>query len=773
MGLKGKALALVGVVAMAATFFVGAPTAMADDGSVRDWNRLSDQAKRSSYGWFAWTAQHSGNALDRRLANDAMNEFNGKGQYASKTRFGAEGDATSVENTRAALRMLDDASTVLQGMVDEPCRTDLPAGKGRKCDDPNKRVNRFKAGFRLLGAAQQHANQAAYLPGHQGHEMYGENLAWSHSLYDRNGYPTSVRQWVDEERAAYDRRGGEWVSSGDDMNGHYINMTRPNLTCSAYGISTYKDGAYPYASNTVAWDYTQYYGDQCSYTGSQMLSMFDQYIAMVDAQKVDRAQVDRQAAQHRDDLKDGTYRFKAGTGLVLDVDGANAKQGANVHQWSDNRGSAQWWDVSHDDKGYVTLRSSYGTVLDVNGGVAYDGANVQTWNANGTYGQKWIAVKDGDGSYRLLSAANPKWALDVNGGGSNDGANVQTWGANDSNAQKWTPIGLPSGDKDKEGRSPVYRLYKPSTGEHLYTMGLGEYATLVRKDWQGEDIAFHAWDKDSGVGDEVYRLYNPATGRHHLTMSAGERDALVGMKWKYEGIAFRYKTTDPTIYRGYNPNTSDHLWTLSKPELDNAVKNGWRDEGIAFGQGKDKKREAGFTDVDSGTPHAKSIDWMDANGISTGWWEKDAHRTYRPTSKVTRQDYAAFLHRLAGGKDGSKTAKTFTDVTGSTPHKADIDWATAEGIITGYDDDTFKGMDSIQRQDAVAMLWRLAGSPEPTKAAAFTDVNEDTPHAKAIAWAQESGVTTGMSDGSFGVGKPIIRQDMAAMLQRADGVIQG
>ncbi|NMM94233.1 hypothetical protein [Bifidobacterium oedipodis] len=143
----------------------------------------------------------------------------------------------------------------------------------------------------------------------------------------------------------------------------------------------------------------------------------------------------------------------------------------------------------------------------------------------------------------------------------------------------------PSTDKDSLGRSPVYRLYNPNNGEHLYTMDLNEYKAIVPKGWRGEGIAFYAWPKDGTTGYQVYRVYNKFSGRHHLTASKGERDGLVRMGWRDEGVAFRYRDTDETVYRAYNPHTSDHLWTLSKPELDNAVRAGWRDEGIAYGRG--------------------------------------------------------------------------------------------------------------------------------------------------------------------------------------------
>ncbi|OWY60100.1 hypothetical protein B7486_71010, partial [cyanobacterium TDX16] len=54
-----------------------------------------------------------------------------------------------------------------------------------------------------------------------------------------------------------------------------------------------------------------------------------------------------------------------------------------------------------------------------------------------------------------------------------------------------------------------------------------------------------------------------------------------------------------------------------------------------------------FADVRPSQAFAEDIEWVFAEGITTGY----ADSTYRPTGQVTRQAMAAFLHRLSGDPD--------------------------------------------------------------------------------------------------------------------------
>ena len=141
-------------------------------------------------------------------------------------------------------------------------------------------------------------------------------------------------------------------------------------------------------------------------------------------------------------IEAGAYILKnVGTGTVLDVSNASATDGANIQVYSSNGSNAQRFFLKKADpvRGVTyALHSSlnYGQVIDVADGSSSDGANIQSWASNDTGAQKWNVYQNGDGTYRVINAANGK-ALDVKDGKAFAGANIQQYSWNGTAAQKW------------------------------------------------------------------------------------------------------------------------------------------------------------------------------------------------------------------------------------------------------------------------------------------------------------------------------------------------
>ncbi|WP_270405192.1 BspA family leucine-rich repeat surface protein [Candidatus Collinsella stercoripullorum] len=122
-----------------------------------------------------------------------------------------------------------------------------------------------------------------------------------------------------------------------------------------------------------------------------------------------------------------------------------------------------------------------------------------------------------------------------------------------------------------------------------------------------------------------------------------------------------------------------------------------------------------FIDVNEATPHAMEIWWLSSMGISEGWELPDGSREFRGMEPVRRQDMAAFLYRIASSPQYSPTdsdKNSFLDVNPSTPHCNEIWWMASNGISTGWMEPTggftFRGMDTVKRQDMAAFLRRLS-----------------------------------------------------------------
>ena len=110
----------------------------------------------------------------------------------------------------------------------------------------------------------------------------------------------------------------------------------------------------------------------------------------------------------------------------------------------------------------------------------------------------------------------------------------------------------------------------------------------------------------------------------------------------------------------------------------------------------------------------------------------------------------------------------FDDVAGlSEEFKTAINWAVQEGVTNGFPDGSFQPHKSCTRAEIVTFLWRMAGKPAPTQAAAFTDLTQDW-YADAVAWAAENGVTTGTSADKFSPDQTCTRAQIVTFLYRYD-----
>lgn len=141
---------------------------------------------------------------------------------------------------------------------------------------------------------------------------------------------------------------------------------------------------------------------------------------------------------------------------------------------------------------------------------------------------------------------------------------------------------------------------------------------------------------------------------------------------------------------------------------------------------------------------------------------------------------AAMLYRTAGSptyEPNDADSHLFDDITPETSHYKEICWAGSKGVAEGWDDRTFRGLESVARQDMAAFLYRLAGSPSYTPGATdarrFADVTAATPHAKEIWWLANAGIAKGFTDGTFRGLAPVARQDMAAFLHRLHDFMNG
>lgn len=115
---------------------------------------------------------------------------------------------------------------------------------------------------------------------------------------------------------------------------------------------------------------------------------------------------------------------------------------------------------------------------------------------------------------------------------------------------------------------------------------------------------------------------------------------------------------------------------------------------------------SGFADVPGDKYYTKPVDWLFAEGITTG----TAPGRFSPDDPVTRGQMATFLWRLEGEPTGSPPSG-FGDVRHGQFYTEAVDWLLHRGITTGVGENRFAPDDVVTRAQMATFLWRLAGSP--------------------------------------------------------------
>lgn len=102
---------------------------------------------------------------------------------------------------------------------------------------------------------------------------------------------------------------------------------------------------------------------------------------------------------------------------------------------------------------------------------------------------------------------------------------------------------------------------------------------------------------------------------------------------------------------------------------------------------------------------------------------------------------------------------------GSFYYKAVL-WASEEGITTGVTADHFQPGATVTRAQVVTFLWRWDMYPQADKSAGFTDVPKHAFYADAVDWAVEVGVTKGTTAKTFSPNDKCIRAQIVTFLYR-------
>ena len=171
-----------------------------------------------------------------------------------------------------------------------------------------------------------------------------------------------------------------------------------------------------------------------------------------------------------------------------------------------------------------------------------------------------------------------------------------------------------------------------------------------------------------------------------------------------------------------------------------------------------------FCDVVPDGYYSQALDYCFVKGWVTGVTED----TFAPDNTCVRAQVVTFLWRAAGCPEAASDENPFEDVTEEDFFYEAVLWAVEQGITTGTDETHFSPMGVCNRAQVVTFLWRAFGQPESSaQEHPFTDVEAGSWYEQAVLWAVEEGITSGMTETTFGPNANCSRAQIVTFLYRA------
>lgn len=142
--------------------------------------------------------------------------------------------------------------------------------------------------------------------------------------------------------------------------------------------------------------------------------------------------------------------------------------------------------------------------------------------------------------------------------------------------------------------------------------------------------------------------------------------------------------------------------------------------------------------------------------------------SFLPNNNITRGELAAMIARLSYGDDlpdGIYQA-SFPDVDSDAWFNKYIGYLEDKDVLSGYEDGTFRPMDTITRGEISAVIARAQRYDLISYNGIFTDVTENDWAKDYIETLADKNIVSGYEDGTFGPYSPLTRAEAVAIINR-------
>ena len=332
---------------------------------------------------------------------------------------------------------------------------------------------------------------------------------------------------------------------------------------------------------------------------------------------------------------------------------------------------------------------------------------------------------------------------------------------------------------DNQG-AEYYRLSDGSraTLEQYYYVGPYEYNGRERGIEAGlrdaERVRFsngaYVIPMDQVAGNVIAMLMEP-----DVTDSNGYDGSL----YQYGVIDYDEETLNFPIYRYTGDNPRETL--VSNSSSGGGSSGGGSSSGNNGSQTEEPDEPSGtqdetvFSDVSSSAWYAEAVNYVYENGLMTGI----SSTQFAPNNTLTRAMVVQTLYAMAN-KPAVSGSENFTDVSSGDWFADAVTWASANGIVSGYNATQFAPNDPLTREQLALILYGYAQmrgyntTQSGTSIQKFTDYGSISAWAlEAMDWAVNAGLLSGKGNGVLDPTGTATRAEVAQILMNFSETVVG